>query len=214
MIGHLKGEVLFCDGTEVLIQTNSGIGYQVYFASILPEAAEASIYISHVIREASEELYGFKTLREKKLFELLISVKGVGPKSGYSLLTALGFDQVVMAIQLDNKKALSKAPGIGPKAAAQILLDLSKRIEKMKMYSQNYKTSSILPNGQTLELDLDPSEVAVEAKYDLTMVNEALLACKELGFKESEVEPLAKKILQNHQISKPEQLVHLVLKEM
>ncbi|MDC1175713.1 Holliday junction ATP-dependent DNA helicase RuvA, partial [Bacteriovoracaceae bacterium] len=144
MIGHLKGEVLFSDGIETLIQTPMGVGYQVYLNEVLTEGAEASVYISHVIKEASEELYGFKNLREKKLFEILISVKGVGPKSAYILLNALGVEQIVSAIQFDNKKALTAAPGIGPKAAAQILLDLSSKIEKIKMYSPNYQMEMVI----------------------------------------------------------------------
>ncbi len=79
MIGHLQGEVLFSDGNEVVVLTNSGIGYQIFFGNVLVEGSRASVFISHVIKEGSEELYGFKTLRDKKTFEMLIKVKGVGP---------------------------------------------------------------------------------------------------------------------------------------
>ena len=94
MIGHLQGKVLFSDGVEVVMLTSSGVGYQIYFAKVLRERSIHSLYISHVIKEASEELYGFDTLREKKLFESLLSVKGVGPKSAYALIRALGFETI------------------------------------------------------------------------------------------------------------------------
>ncbi|MCP4913650.1 MAG: Holliday junction branch migration protein RuvA [Oligoflexia bacterium] len=211
MIGHLKGEVLFSDGVETIIQTHMGIGYQVYLSEILTEGAEASVYISHVIKEAGEELYGFKNLREKKLFEILISVKGVGPKSAFVLLNSLGVDQIVTAIQFDNKKALTAAPGIGPKAAAQILLDLSSKIDKIKMYSPNYQMEMIVAKTPgTSQVDFSSTPMS----NDNQIFNDALMACKELGFKEDEVMNLATKIMQETQISKSEQLVHLVLKEM
>lgn len=66
MIGLIHGEVIFSDGNDLILLTNSGIGHQIYFSHVLPEGSKAAIFISHVVREASEELYGFKTLREKR----------------------------------------------------------------------------------------------------------------------------------------------------
>ena len=59
MIGFLQGNVLFSDGSELVVQTNTGVGYQVYHHKIIPEGASLNLYISHVIRENSQELYGF-----------------------------------------------------------------------------------------------------------------------------------------------------------
>ena len=92
MIGYLCGKVLFSDNTETIILTKDGIGHQVFFAGILPEGSEASLYISHVIKEGSQELFGFKSLKEKKFFEMLIGVKGVGPKSAYSLMASININ--------------------------------------------------------------------------------------------------------------------------
>ena len=88
MIGHIQGEVLFSDGHEVILLTNSGIGYQIFCNQVHAEGRQASIYIAHVIKEGLEDLYGFGDLRSKKLFEMLNSVKGVGPKSAYSRVPA------------------------------------------------------------------------------------------------------------------------------
>ena len=217
MIGHLQGEVLFSDGVESVILTNSGIGYQVYIHQVLPEGSLASIFISHVIREASEELYGFRTIREKKMFEMLTSVKGVGPKSAFSLASNVGVDQIINAITMDDKKTLTKAPGIGAKAAAQMILDLQNKVAKIKMYSNKTLGVSEL---STPALDLQPElfqEVEAESSNhvaDQTILNDALMACKELGFKEEKVIPIAQKILGSNEITKPEQLIHLVLKEV
>lgn len=129
MIGYLVGEVLFSDGKELIIKTNDGIGYQIYMSGLLVEGSLAEVFVSHVFKDAGQELFGFETLREKKLFELLCSVKGVGPKSAYSLISALGSETIIQSVQLENKKVLTKAPGVGAKAAAQICLDLGDKIQ-------------------------------------------------------------------------------------
>lgn len=222
MIGHIQGEVLFSDGHELIILTNSGIGYQVFYGQILAEGSHASIYISHVIKEASEELYGFHTLRAKKLFEMLTSVKGVGPKSAFNLIMALGEQQIITSISLEDKKALTKAPGIGPKAAAQMILDLGSKIHKIKMYGDSYKImipavvadgahgktkivqETLFENKKKRELGHDENQIIIDT----------IMACKELGFREDQIIPVAQKVLKETQVSRPEQLVHLVLKEI
>ena len=214
MIGFLCGEILFSDGRELILKTASGVGYQVHCYDVLTEGSRADIFISHVIKEASQDLFGFKTLRDKKLFEVLNSVKGVGPKSAFNLLTSLGHEQIIQAIQFDNKKSLTKAPGIGAKAAAQICLDLGTKIQKVLMYSSTHGVTQMQVRDS--EPLLDRMEIPSEniASYDHGLLDDAILACKELGFKEDTILPLAKKILSENDIVKPEQLIHLVLREM
>lgn len=210
MIGFIEGEVLFSDGVETIIHTSSGIGHQVYYNHVLAEGTKASLYISHVIREGSEELFGFSSIRSKKLFELLLTVKGVGPKSAFSLLNALGPNQVVEAVMFDQKKVLTKAPGIGNKGAAQIVLDLSNKIQRVKMYSENQCGSAPL-----VEINSeDKIGMPIFDGEKNRILDDALMACKELGFKEEKVLSLAKKILSSGEVKKAEQLVHLVLKEI
>jgi Holliday junction DNA helicase RuvA len=222
MIGFLSGSVIFSDGQESIISTASGIGYQVYYQQILAEGSQAELYISHVIKEASEELYGFSSLREKKMFEMFTKVKGVGPKSAFSLVGTLGVDQIIQAISFENKKVLTKVPGIGPKAASQILLDLSGKIQQIKMYSPNYCNAwsgEVVIAEQTSmkfekrETNLTHDESASAVSMD-RILDDAIMACKELGFKDDQVLPLAKKVLQDHGVMRAEQLVHLVLKEI
>lgn len=217
MIGHIQGEVLFSDGIEIIILTSSGIGYEINFTKVLAEGHYASLYISHVIKEASETLYGFETLREKKLFELLTTVKGVGPKGAYSLVSFLGTEGTLSAILFDDKKGLAKAPGIGQKAAAQIILDLQAKITKIKMYSNSYRVSK-LKRGESLKdiplEEINSPEVEMPVVNSGHLVEEAILACKELGFKEDKIRSVAQKVLQENEVNKAEQLVHLVLKGM
>lgn len=214
MIGHIQGKVLFSDGVESIVLTPSGIGYQVYYNRVLSEGTFVSLFISHQIKEASEELYGFQNLRDKKMFELLTSVKGVGPKGAYNLLGFLGTESIIESILLENKKSLTKAPGVGPKAAAQIILDLSKKVTKIRMYSPSYKVDADnleeLPAFKLVETH----DHHVVADTHHSLMDEAVVACKELGFREDQIIPLAQKILSDNEVSKPEQLVHLVLKEI
>ncbi len=218
MISFIRGEILFSDGSEVIILTSSGIGYQIYYSNILAEGEISGLYISHVIKEASEDLYGFNSLKDKKLFELLTSVKGIGPKSAYSLILNLGVQQIYTALKLDNKKLLTQAPGVGPKAAAQMILDLSSKIDKIKIYSEIYNvTNKELEAGlqdKKNGTNLDLIQKNSQSLPNQNMIEEAMMACKELGFKEEQIIPLAHKLACENVISKPEQLVHLLLKEI
>lgn len=217
MIAYLHGRVLLSDGNETIILTAGGVGHQVRTHLVLPEGKDASLYIAHIIREAGQELYGFANLREKKLFEMLLTVNGVGPKGAYSLVSALGTNAVLNAITLDDKKALSRAPGIGSKTAAQIILDLQPKIHRIKMYAEIYAgpTASVSSNAENLGL-LTLMDAPPEGPFthDSQLMNEALMACKELGFKETQINPLLQKIMLQHQVTRSEQLVHLVLKEI
>ena len=220
MIGFLSGEVLFSDGLESVLQTASGIGYQVYYNKVLVEGSQAALFIAHIIKEDSETLFGFSNLRAKKLFEMLLTVKGIGPKSAYNLISNLGVNEIINAVNLEAKASLTKVPGLGTKGAAQIILDLAGKIDRVKMYSESsktFKSSSLKNNSVQFELineKMAPDEVKTTSINQHEILNDALMACKELGFKEDKIIPIAQRILGANLISKPEQLIHLVLKEI
>ena len=220
MIGFLSGEVLFSDGLESVLQTASGIGYQVYYNKVLVEGSQAALFIAHIIKEDSETLFGFSNLRAKKLFEMLLTVKGIGPKSAYNLISNLGVNEIINAVNLEAKASLTKVPGLGTKGAAQIILDLAGKIDRVKMYSESsktFKSSSLKNNSIQFELINEKSaleEIKISSINQHEILNDALMACKELGFKEDKIIPIAQRILGANQISKPEQLIHLVLKEI
>lgn len=212
MIGFLKGEVLFSDGTETILLTTNGVGHQVYLNKVLVEGSTGELFISHIVKEGIEDLYGFTTLRAKKLFEMLIKVKNVGPKSAYSLISALGADQIIEAILFENKAALKKAPGVGERAAAQMILDLSGKIAKVKMYNDRNKVLDTTAE----QVDRLEHETIIEESVqpDSLILSDAIMACKELGFQEDKILPIANKVMTENKILKAEQLVHLVLKEV
>ncbi len=194
MIGQISGEITFSDGKELILLTTSGIGYQIYYNQVLPEGRKTTLFISQIFKEDSQDLFGFDSLRNKKLFEMLITVKGVGPKSAYNLLCHLGPDSLIDAISYESVDLLKKTPGVGAKTAAQIILDLKSKILKVKMYS------SALEINQGVQGN------------EIKVLEETLLACKELGFRDEEVVPLAQKYLRENKITRAEQLIHLVLR--
>ena len=220
MIGFLNGEVLFSDGNESIIQTSTGIGYQVFYNKVLVEGTHAAIFVAHIIKEDSETLFGFHSLRAKKLFELLLTVKGIGPKSAYNLISNLGVNEIINAVNLEAKGSLTKVPGLGAKGAAQIVLDLAGKIDRVKMYSDSSKiikgglAPAVKSNLIIEEAHYIEEVVSVDSVNQHEIMNDTLMACKELGFKEDKIIPIAQKILGANLITKPEQLIHLVLKEL
>ena len=212
MIGFLYGKVLFSDGNEIVILTNSGVGYQAYFSGVAVEGNSLGVFASHVIKETSQEIFCFKNLRDKKAFELLLSVNGVGPKSAYSLVKTLGCENLIEAVTLENKALLKEAPGVGLKTASQIILDLKDKIKNLKMYTANNPTKIKMDdlNVDSLKSDLP----TISSNSSELLLKEALMACNELGFKEAQILPIARKILNETSVLKAEQLVHLVLKQI
>jgi len=194
MIGQISGDITFSDGKELILLTTSGIGYQIYYNQVLPEGRKTTLFISQIFKEDSQDLFGFDSLRNKKLFEMLITVKGVGPKSAYNLLCHLGPDSLIDAITYESVDLLKKTPGVGAKTAAQIILDLKSKILKVKMYSSALEINSGAQGNE------------------IKVLEETLMACKELGFRDDEVVPLAQKYLRENKITRAEQLIHLVLK--
>jgi Holliday junction DNA helicase RuvA len=143
-------------------------------------------------------------------------VKGIGPKSAYALVSNIGVNEIIQAINLEAKTTLTKVPGLGTKGAAQIILDLSGKINKVKMYTDVRKISISSTQSVISEFKLSDeceTKVISEASHH-DILNDTLMACKELGFKEDKIISLAQRILGANQISKAEQLIHLVLKEI
>ena len=89
------------------------------------------------IREDGVDLYGFYDRDELSMFKLLIGVSGIGPKAGLSILSLLAPKKLISAIAAGDSKAISKAPGVGPKTAARVILELKDKVSKMPQYSEN-----------------------------------------------------------------------------
>ena len=125
MIYFLKGNIAGIDKDTVVIDVHD-VGYQVLVSHVddYTVGDEVLLYTYNVVREDEQYLVGFTSLEEKAVFLSLIKVKGLGPKTAINALSATSPQQVVNAIASNNVAYLKKLPGIGAKAAAQIILDL------------------------------------------------------------------------------------------
>ena len=125
MIYSLKGKVLLIDGDTVVIDVHD-VGYQVLVSHVndYEIGQEAFLYTYNVVREDEQYLVGFSSPEEKEVFLALIRVKGLGPKTVIGALSATTANDVKNAIAANNVAYLKKLPGIGAKAASQIILDL------------------------------------------------------------------------------------------
>lgn len=128
MIGKLKGLVEEIDADTAIIDVG-GVGYLCHCPARtldrMPGRGEpVEVFVETVVREDSIRLYGFSSLVEKQWFVLLMTVQGVGAKVALGVLSALGPDELASAIALDDKAAVGKAPGVGPKVAGRIVSEL------------------------------------------------------------------------------------------
>ncbi len=138
MYAYMYGKVANI-GTDYIIFENNNIGYKI----ITPNpytfnlGEEIIVHVFLYIREDAHELYGFRTPEEKALFEKLISVTGIGPKSACAILAPGDYHNVINAIENGDVAYLKKFPKIGPKTAQQIILDLKGKLGIMEMNTVN-----------------------------------------------------------------------------
>lgn len=131
MIAHIKGEIAEKFAGSVIIDVQ-GVGYEISLTSPDFKALNLNdtvkVYTYHHIREQSEELFGFTALEGKKLFELLITVQGIGPKAAMSILSLGSYEEVRNAIANADAAFISKASGVGKKSAERVIVDLREKV--------------------------------------------------------------------------------------
>ena len=131
MIAHVFGKVAEKFNGSLVIDVH-GVGYEVSVATNDFDAVildqEVKFYTYHHVREQSEELFGFSSLAAKKLFEMLITVQGVGPKAALAILSLGDAEQVRNAIANADSSFVQKATGVGKKTAERVVVDLSDKV--------------------------------------------------------------------------------------
>ncbi len=147
MISHIKGVVEEKFGSNGLIVDVNGVGYEMMVPVLDFEnvnlGEEKKYYTYHQVRENAEELYGFSSLTAKKLFELLISVQGVGPKAGIAIMSLAEAEEVRNAIANGDVTFVSKASGVGKKSAERVIVDLKDKVG----IPSRYGTVEVRENG-------------------------------------------------------------------
>lgn len=131
MIAHLKGKVEEKYGNFLVLDVN-GVGYEVAVTKLDFDGVmlneERKFYTYHQVRENAEELYGFSSLAAKKIFELLISVQGIGPKAAIAILSLAEAEEVRNAIANADAGFIAKASGVGKKSAERVIVDLRDKV--------------------------------------------------------------------------------------
>lgn len=156
MYAYLKGSLEFTATNYAVVEV-SGVGYKVYMSSAelsrLPAKGNAVMVYTHLhVREDMMDLYGFLTQDELLMFEMVISVSGVGPKVGLSLLSAMSPSSFALAVVNNDPKSITKAQGVGLKLAQRIILEL-----KDKLKGQDYQAAGI-DIGQEADIQSSGSE--------------------------------------------------------
>lgn len=146
MIGYVRGEVAAIYEDRVIVEV-SGIGYNIYMpASSLDLidgiGADIKVYTYLLVREDAMQLYGFLTKDDLDLYKLLISVNGIGPKGALALLSVMTSDELRFAIMAGDSKTIGKAPGIGPKTAQRVIIDLKDKIDIAAAFDDRLMQSS------------------------------------------------------------------------
>jgi Holliday junction DNA helicase RuvA len=134
MIAHLNGTLFAKQATSVILDVG-GVGYEVtiplstfYELEDAGAGANVQLRIYTHVREDTLQLYGFKTARERELFMRLISVSGIGPKLGITMLSGMSADEIIASIRTNNLARLTSIPGVGKKTAERLVIELRDKI--------------------------------------------------------------------------------------
>jgi Holliday junction DNA helicase RuvA len=135
MIAHLSGTLLSKQATSVILDV-SGVGYEVSiplstFYELEDAGSTVQLRIYTHVREDALQLYGFKTSRERELFLRLISVSGIGPKLGITLLSGMSADEMISSIRTNNLAKLTLIPGVGRKTAERLVMELRDKVASL-----------------------------------------------------------------------------------
>lgn len=197
MFYHIEGKVTEIEPNLVVLDCG-GVGYALNATlntvSRVSLGEKIKLYAAESIGENNFDLFGFYSKEEKRCFEMLTSVSGIGPKAALSILSYNTPDGLALAIINNNDKALTVAPGIGKKIAQRVILELKDKI------------------GKELSSSADIQLPAVSAPAQSSTMNDAMAALTVLGYSSSDVAPALKNIDTANMTA--EQIIKAVLKQM
>ena len=194
MIGYLSGNVKFLFDDSCILDVN-GVGYKIFVDSQSRQAltlnTAAEFFIHTAVREDAITLFGMANRAAFELFEMLLTVSGVGAKSALAIVSKISAADFARAVTLQDVKTLTRLPGVGKKSAERILLELK---DKVKPLTENFSSK-----------DFQPAKIQSMAQDDAA---EALSA---LGYTSAEISAAFKRAPKN---SSTEQLIKFALKEL
>jgi Holliday junction DNA helicase RuvA len=197
MIAYLSGKLLIKQPNHLIVDVN-GVGYEVtiplstfYETGEIGSSVQLQVY-THV-REDTIALYGFKTVREKSLFEHLIMVSGIGPKLGITILSGMSSEELIPAIRDGNLAKLTSIPGVGKKTAERLVLELRDKLGRFETFFTTISPGSA-PSSQAQD---DVLSALVNLGYPKIMAEKALQRILASNNAEQGFESLLKGVLQH-----------------
>lgn len=198
MLAYIKG-ILEMKMTGYIVIDVGGLGYKVFMSEVGIEKIGnigeiVKVHTYYKVREDDISIYGFNTLEELKMFELLISVSGVGAKTALTMLAVCEPSEFALAVIAEDVKALTAIPGIGAKSAQRIILELKDKIAKEQEIERiNAQVSSKSKTKEPTEAE-DKLKVVIENN---NKVAEAIAALQVLGYNKKEIEKAFTKLDKN-----------------
>jgi Holliday junction DNA helicase RuvA len=133
LIAHITGKLIQKQPNSVIVEAGGGVGYELTvplstFYDLGELGAEVALRVYTYVREDVLQLFGFRTEREKKLFLLLVSVSGIGPKLAITVLSGMSAEELIQAIRAENLAKLVAIPGVGKKTAERMLVELKDKV--------------------------------------------------------------------------------------
>ena len=193
MFEYIKGDINELTPTAVIVE-NHGMGYYINITlntySQLSGYKSSHLYLHQVVRDDAHILFGFKEMKEREVFRLLISVSGVGANTARVMLSSLTAEEVKKAIFSNNSKTLQDVKGIGAKTAQRIIIELKDKIGKEDEIGQ------------------------IVLLQDNTIREEALSALVMLGFVKNSVDKILDKIIKANAPTSVEELIKVALKQL
>jgi Holliday junction DNA helicase RuvA len=183
MIAHLSGTLLAKQTTSVILDVG-GVGYEVTiplstFYDLEDAGANVALRIYTHVREDALQLYGFKTARERELFLKLITVSGIGPKLGITMLSGMSADEIIASIRTNNLARLTSIPGVGRKIAERLVIELRDKIAALSSPALEEefgaKTGAIAPSTEDAMRD-DALSALLNLEYPKAAAEKAVTA--------------------------------------
>lgn len=189
MLAYIKGKLEMKMTGYVVIDVG-GLGYKVFMSEAGIEnlgniGDTVKVHTYYRVREDDISIYGFNTLEELKMFELLLGVSGVGARTALTMLATCTPSEFALAVVSEDVKALTSIPGIGPKSAKRIILELKDKIKK------DQEVEAIKEQIDKKQKDDNMFNEAIELKEK---VNEAMAALQVLGYNKKEIEKVFEKL--------------------
>jgi len=181
MIAHLRGKLISKQPGQAIVEA-AGVGYDVAisvptFTALPSLGAEASLHIHTQVSEDQIALFGFLELEEKRLFERLITVSGVGPKLAIKMLSGLSSDRTVQAIRGQDHAQLTRIPGVGKKLAERLVVELKDKLDDFAVAPvQSTARGPAAEDVLSALVNLGYQRAAAEKAIEQAIAKEATLA--------------------------------------